>query len=325
MPKVSVIVPAYNAEKYIEECVRSLLNQTLDDIEIIIIDDGSTDLTAEIVKRLISDHSNAFLYRQKNNGLYKTREIGLSLAKGDYIGWVDADDYCHPDMYRILYETALETDSELVYCDYAWIPKKINTKDKWYREYNGAADANYVEWNSQPWNKIVKRELMDKLKIGSFFQTCLDEIYIMLLLQAKSPVAVPKELYYYRIHQGTMSTSYKDVPHYEKFIEASKALKTAMESYSANSKYWKDYFEYRVIYYTLITMLVAANAANKDKYIQYRKVLFSMNPKYTANQHFKPVIDKNFGKLKSLVIRKMIPMNYSVARLACRIGFRKKG
>ena len=92
MPKITVIVPAYNAEPFIEQCADSILNQTLKDIEIIFINDGSTDRTGEIIAGLIEDYPNARVIHQENKGLYKTREIGLSLAAGDYIGWVDADD-----------------------------------------------------------------------------------------------------------------------------------------------------------------------------------------------------------------------------------------
>ena len=134
MPKVSIIIPAYNAEKYIVECVNAVLNQTLDDIEAIIIDDGSTDKTGVLIDELTKDISFAKVIHQENKGLYKTREIGLSLATGDYVGWIDADDYPELNMFEVLYNAALEHDSELVICDYSWFPEKIGTKEKWFRD-----------------------------------------------------------------------------------------------------------------------------------------------------------------------------------------------
>ena len=162
MPKVTIIVPAYNAEPYIEKCAISILHQTLDDIEIIFIDDGSTDNTGKILDDLTEKYNNARVIHQSNQGLYKSREIGLSLATGDYVGWIDADDYAETNMFEELYSAAIINDSELVICNYSWFPEKIATKEKWFREYYGKIDTHFIERNSQPWNKIVKRELMNR-------------------------------------------------------------------------------------------------------------------------------------------------------------------
>ena len=101
MHKVSIIIPAYNAEPYIAQCANSVLHQTMQDIEIIFINDGSTDKTGENLDRLTNGHSNARVIHQGNKGLYKTREIGLSFATGDYVGWIDADD-CAPRRRRLV-------------------------------------------------------------------------------------------------------------------------------------------------------------------------------------------------------------------------------
>lgn len=132
-PKVTVIIPVYNMEKYITECLESVVKQTLQDIEIIVIDDGSTDQTGKIVDRYALQYSKVKVYHQENKGLYKTREIALERAHGEYIGWVDADDFVASDMFEILYREAVKNESELVYCDYAWYPEKIKTKEKWFR------------------------------------------------------------------------------------------------------------------------------------------------------------------------------------------------
>ena len=119
MPSVTVIVPAYNAEPYIEQCTKSLLAQTLEDIELIFINDGSTDKTPRIIAKLIQGHNNAHLFNQENKGLYKTREIGLAKATGEYVGWCDADDFVEPQMYERLDKAAISNKSEMAYCDYS--------------------------------------------------------------------------------------------------------------------------------------------------------------------------------------------------------------
>ena len=317
MPKVTVIVPAYNAEQYIEQCAKSLLAQTLDDIELIFINDGSTDKTPQIIETLIQGHDNAHLFNQENKGLYKTREVGLSKATGEYVGWCDADDFVEPKMYEKLYQAAATHGSEMAYCDYSWFPEKIKTKEKWFREYQGKADVNFVERNSQPWNKIVKRDLLERLDIGKHFVSCFDEIYIEVLLTAKNPVAVKEKMYNYRVSNDTMSSSYTNVQHYQRFITASKKLKDVVQPIIKDNKYWQDYFDYRIIYYTLMTMLVAANAGDRKAYERCRYSL----KKYPTNQHLKPIMDYNFGNIKSIILRNFINKNYALTKMLCKVAF----
>lgn len=320
MPKVTVIIPAFNAEPYIEQCANSVLYQTLEDLEIIFIDDGSTDKTGEILDKLISNHPNARVIHQQNKGLYETRTIGISLATGDYIGWIDADDYVELNMYEVLFKEALRHESDLVICDYSWFPEKISTKDKWFREYKGKADVSFVERNSQPWNKIVSRNLIEKLNIGSYFTTCFDEIYIRILMEAKNPVTIRQPLYNYRVGCKTMSSSYSDVSHYRRFVEASKNLREVMDPFLKDN-YWRDYFDYRIIYYLLVTMVVAANSDDKESYLDNRRELFDLKPKYKNNSHFWSILKENYGTLKSIVIGEMIPIGYDLARILCKLYF----
>ena len=100
---ISVIIPTYNNEKYIKRSVNSLINQTYKDIEIIIVNDGSTDKTEEICKNLMKEHKNIQYIYQKNGGAAKARNTGLKMAKGQYIGFLDADDWADDDMYEMLY------------------------------------------------------------------------------------------------------------------------------------------------------------------------------------------------------------------------------
>lgn len=116
MAKVSVIVPIYNAEKYLDQCLESIINQTLEDIEIILIDDGSTDGCSEICKKYLSD-SRVIYYRKENEGLAAARADGIARANGEYIGFVDSDDWIKPDMYEKMYNAAKTNDSDIVFCN----------------------------------------------------------------------------------------------------------------------------------------------------------------------------------------------------------------
>lgn len=113
-PKVSIIVPVYNVEKFLERCVISLQNQTVRDIEIILVDDSSTDSSLQICNRLAQADSRIKVIHKVNEGAGKARNAALSIATGEYIGFVDSDDYVEPDMYRTLLEKAEEHNSDLV-------------------------------------------------------------------------------------------------------------------------------------------------------------------------------------------------------------------
>ena len=116
MVKVSVVVPIYNAEKYLKQCLDSIQNQTLTDIEIIMIDDGSKDGSADISKQYLSDSRFSYYYKE-NEGLAAARADGIARASGEYLGFIDSDDWIEPDMYEKMYNAAKSNDSDIVFCN----------------------------------------------------------------------------------------------------------------------------------------------------------------------------------------------------------------
>lgn len=318
-PAVSVIVPVYNGEPFFTECLISLSRQTLKEIEIVIVDDGSTDGSGDKADDFAKEQHNVVVVHQNNQGLYRARQKGLEIATGDYIGWVDADDFVEASMFQKLYESAIKNHSELVYCDYDFYPERISTKEKWYRPFLGKKDVDFVERNNQPWNKLVKHTVLNKLHIGELFPSCFDEAYIKVLVRASNPVSLDEKLYFYRVGTGSMSSSYTNVAHYERFIWASENLKTEMKSVS---EYWQEYFDYRIIYYYLMTMLVAANSGDAGKYHELKEDLYRRYPRYKANRHLWHILLVNFGRMKAFAIKELITANYRIATLLARVALR---
>lgn len=113
-PKVSIIVPVYNVEKYLKRCIGSLRNQTLENIEIILVDDSSTDSSLEICKKSAEEDSRIKVIHKMNEGAGKARNAALEIATGEYIGFVDSDDFIDKDMFKTLYEKAEQYNSDLV-------------------------------------------------------------------------------------------------------------------------------------------------------------------------------------------------------------------
>ena len=114
MPKVSIIVPVYNAEKYLQECVESVLCQTLSDIELILVDDGSTDSSPTLCDQYAAQDRRVKVIHKPNGRAASARNAGLRAASGEYVAFVDADDWISPDMY----EKMLQTNADVTLCDY---------------------------------------------------------------------------------------------------------------------------------------------------------------------------------------------------------------
>ena len=112
--KVSIIVPIYNKEKYLKDCLDTIISQTLKEIEIILVDDGSTDTSKQICDEYLSDSRVSYIY-QENEGLASARQTGMDVAKGEYIGFIDADDWIDNTMYEVMYSVAKKHDLDVVY------------------------------------------------------------------------------------------------------------------------------------------------------------------------------------------------------------------
>ena len=167
MPDISIIVPIYNAEKYIAKCVDSLVNQTKKELEFILINDGSTDNTEEIIKTYKDKRIK--YYKNKNQGIGKTRNFGISKSTGKYIMFLDSDDYLSKNACQKMYEKILESNSDLVVCDFYKVydfGKTEEIKLSSFSETSLKGRPSIInEINLAPWNKIYKRELITKNKI----------------------------------------------------------------------------------------------------------------------------------------------------------------
>lgn len=163
MAKVSVIVPVYNVQKYIEKCLNSLVNQTLEDIEIIIVNDGSTDASKYIIEQYKEKYDNIKYYEKENGGLSDARNYGLQFATGKYIAFLDSDDYVDQNLYKRMYEKAQKEDSDMVECNFYWVYDKKTKKDIGQR-YKGKKQM-FEKARVVAWNKLYKKEMLDKAKI----------------------------------------------------------------------------------------------------------------------------------------------------------------
>ena len=209
MPKVSVIVPVYNVEKYIARCLNSLVNQTLDDLEIIVVNDGSKDNSEQIIKQFKKDYKNIIYVKKENGGLSSARNFGLIYATGEYVAFLDSDDYVDRSLYKKMYEKAKETNSDYVECDFIWkYPdhEKIDVGFRYKDKKEMFEKARVVAWN-----KLIKREIIinNKLEfpVGLYYEDI--EFFYKLLPYINNFSFVEEPLIYY-VQRGNSIVNKQD-------------------------------------------------------------------------------------------------------------------
>ncbi len=210
-PMISVIVPTYNVESYIKQCIDSLLTQTYRDIEIICIDDGSTDKTLEILEFFKEKDSRIILIKQQHLGVSAARNKGLEIARGKYISFVDSDDFMQWNSYEILMEVAEREQLDLVIFGAnivgeapEWIWNKVNTKYKYYRR-GEAKNVIFEEESARPflWLHFIRRDLFEKngkIRFNEKMEMGEDQLcQFEYVPKAQSVMVIDDKLYNYRI------------------------------------------------------------------------------------------------------------------------------
>lgn len=212
--KISIIVPVYNLETLLPKCVDSILSQTFTKFELILVNDGSTDGSGELCDKYVENDGRVQVIHKKNGGVASARNAGLEAAKGEYIGFVDNDDYINKYMFEVLYNNAITHSADIVICDYLEIEEEQYYNIEKYhsnykiQHYNNIEALNQLYMTNNvtfvvPWNKLYKRELFKDIeyKIGSIND---DETVIHELLYYSNKITyIQTGLYYYLQRKGS--------------------------------------------------------------------------------------------------------------------------
>lgn len=219
MPKVSVLVPVYNVEKYLPECLDSLINQTLKDIEIICINDGSTDSCPKILNEYASKDSRIKVINKENSGYGHSMNMGLDAAEGDYIGILESDDFADTNMFEDLYNLALESDADVVKSDWYNYYTKNNGNHKigWVSGFDSrntmnARDNKKLLIAASIWSCLYKKDFLKKNEIrflespGASYQDT--SFSLKAMMTAEKIKLTPEAYVHYR--QDNLSASCKN-------------------------------------------------------------------------------------------------------------------
>ena len=222
MAEISIIVPVYNVEEYLENCIESILNQTFKDFELILVDDGSTDNSGKVCDIYEKKDSRIKVIHKNNGGLSSARNAGIDVAGGKYIGFVDSDDSIHPKMYEVLYNLINTYKSDISCCSYKYT-YDISSKEHEKLKLNEVIEMSNIEAIENlytkdlgvrlvvAWNKLYNKRLFDNIryKVGRIHE---DEFMAhRILYNCKKIAYVDNELYYYLQREGSIMSqkSYK--------------------------------------------------------------------------------------------------------------------
>lgn len=307
-PKVSVILPVYNVGKYLRQSLDSLINQTLKEIEIICIDDGSTDDSSDILEEYKSKDSRIIVVHKENKGTGAARNDGLRLAKGECIGFVDPDDWVKPEMFERLYNLIKEKNVDIAMCMPDGYDEKnqINAPFPYFVEDNfkcipvnkifNRKDLSPFKYPMCVWNKLYTKELFDKNNIE--FAQGLDfedhKVIFGALLTAEKIIFIPEKLYVYRYNrEGSVLTdnNRRLIDH----IEIFNIVENLMKKTNTFDVLRNDFLIYKIhnllYYYGMI----------KDEYKQdyYNQMVQSLKDTNLSDEEYNMLCEK-YSELKTI-------------------------
>jgi len=315
-PKISVIVPIYNVEEYLEKCLDSLVNQTLKDIEIILINDGSPDNSEEIVKKYLKKYKEKIIYYKKENeGQGIARNYGINLAKGEFISFVDSDDYIDETMFEKLYNKAIEEKSDIVASiGFIEVKNGIETINKPNLD-NSDNFKKYILNNSGPVAKIIKKEIITKNNLYFPKLRAYEDISVVPLwgIYSKKISIIDEPLYYYLIREGS---TMKQVEYNEKLTHIYPSLDNLYYHFISKTKdKFKEELEWIYIEHLLHAASLRFLKFNKLKKIKkINKIIEDRFPNWYKNKYYQKqnikykivchLIYKENIKLLKLILKK---------------------
>ena len=311
--KVSVIIPIYDVEKYIDRCLNSVKNQSFTDFEVIMINDGSPDKSKDIAQKYVDTDERFTLINQENQGIANVRNKGLTLAKGEYICFVDSDDFCTKDYLEKLYNTAKKNNADIVCCAFS-VYNENNSKNRMVntRNLKGGTYSNKQATNlvirdytlkAYLWNKIWKRDLFIKNNILFPHMNCFEDAVVVpkLMHFANKLVAIDDCCYYYVIRDTSALTKHTTFKTLNEYLIIMEILRNFFEE---NNIY--DLYKYSFRYYSVLKKLctfkmlreVYKNIETHKGFIKnYINIIKYVN--YTISKNY--VNKKLDGKYKDIV------------------------
>lgn len=305
--KISVIIPIYNVEKHLEKCLDSIVQQTLKDIEIILINDCGTDNSYETAKKYANiDKRIKLINNECNKGQGFSRNLGIKMATGEYIGFVDADDWLELNAYEILYNAALQTDSDIIRCNFKFvekngiIPYELGNIYKQPLKNYSALDAPIDFLAKQIitiWNGLYKKDFL--INNNFYFEETgklEDKLFCWQTRLATTKMSyIPDFLYYYNKSNETQDTQNYEII-YKTFFEAN----TKIQNYIINNKHLYAAFTYSTFLHMQWLLSLTQDRKKRDKIKKFYKKNFCFSaPKWLLAELKTKIPENQYNRLES--------------------------
>lgn len=326
-PLLSIIVPIYNSSNYIERCARSLLKQTLENIEYIFIDDCSTDNSVDILEAILKEFPNKnvkFLKMEQNSGQAAVRKLGVEIANGTYIGHCDSDDWVEITMYEKLLNEAIKKNLDLVWCDF-FVSNGQNhlirsqncdtNKIKLLKKYLTGISSGFM---ASLWNKIYKKDLHDLDFI--FPSESMTEDFVIvtqLILKAKEIGYCNMPLYYYCLNQNSDCHTFNEhrlLKNYRGMYENTEMIIKILKKYSLLNELYMEIISKKFMCKEILLPICHKKQYRKlwlTTYSEINNKIYS-NPYISFNSKVRTFCLKNNLSLMFVLLRKINAILYKI-------------
>lgn len=328
MPKVSVIVPVYNVEKYLNKCLDSLINQTFNDFEIIIINDGSPDDSKQIIEKYKSKYNDFIkVINQSNQGLSASRNNGLKMASGAYIMFADSDDYLELNMLERMYSKITSEQADVVICGNNVVNENYQIISSTFPNNYESTDltTQIILGNLSAWNKIIKKDLLDDSSLLFRSNVWYEDIdfSFKLLLKSQKTCILNENLYNYSLRDGSIMNSKNLVKNLD-LIKAFDEIINYSKNVNLYDKYYKE-IEFLVINHLYISCIVRIltnnNSTNSEKKVLLNTVLSYINKNF--HDYKKNIYIKYLSSNRKIIFYLIRLKLYSLVKLVFKIKNRK--
>lgn len=292
MPEVSIIIPVYNSEKYVEKCIRSVMQQTLSDIEIIVINDGSTDGSGKILRQLAAEDKRIILLDQRNRGVAVARNRGVDTATGKYVTFVDGDDYLKSDYIEKMHQLAEKENLEMVICGLTYV-------DEGGKELNKVIPGVYKRFEHEEWtlrisavcSHLYLRKLWQQYEVRFQSGERGEDMPVSLFFSAicRKINTLPEGGYYYVQHASSAIHNFKGLEKYSlPYKGLDETLKKVKEIGIQNSPEFFELFVLRIFSTCLFQLAPGASKAKTKELCTYMiHTLDTSFPEYWKNSKAK--------------------------------------
>jgi len=319
--KVSVIIPVYNVEEYIDKCLKSLINQTLKEIEIIVVNDGSPDNSQKIIDKYVKKYPEKVKsFIKENGGQGSARNYGLLQANGEYIAYVDSDDCVETNMLEEMYNKAISNNSDIVVCGNNVVSMNGEIIKVEPAVIYNDSNLDILFGKMAVWNKIYKKELLLKNKIEFRQKVWYEDIdfSVKILFDSLNVSFVDKPFYNYLLRPGsTMNNS-----NIKRNLELNLAFDEMINYFKNNNTYEKNYekLEFLCLYHMYIsgiTRVINCKVPMKDKKVIINKYIdyVKNNFKTFKNNKYIKYMDRNKKIIYNLINLKL----YHVVELIFKV------